>query len=259
MASDLRIRPEQGPSGERFGWRPDLPDIRDVPYKASRRKLPPETRLDLDPAMPECYDQGALGSCTANAIAAVVEFDLNRQPEPDFTPSRLFIYYYERWMEHSIGEDAGAYIRDGIKVMHKIGAPPEHAWPYDIGSFAIKPNSHAYALAGETKANSYAKVRRSGIRRAIADGHPVIFGFSVYESFPMQAGGLVPLPGAGERLLGGHAVVAVGYVMLGGQPLIRVRNSWGPHWGENGYYWMPLAYLTNPDLSDDFWLIRTVS
>ena len=99
-----------------YGWLPDLPDQRDFTYSASaalQARLPPKT--DLRNACPPVYDQGQLGSCTANAIAGAFEYGLRKQNAPDFMPSRLFIYYNERVMENSVATDSGAMIRDGIR------------------------------------------------------------------------------------------------------------------------------------------------
>ena len=113
---------------KRYGWRPDSPDMRDYlmavePVKALPRKV------SLRAQMPPVYDQGQLGSCTANSIGAILEFNELKQAETDAaTPSRLFIYYNERAMEGTISQDSGAEIRDGIKSVAQLGAPPETAW-----------------------------------------------------------------------------------------------------------------------------------
>ena len=67
--------------------------------------------VDLRSACPPVYDQGQLGSCTANGIAAAIGFDQMKQGVGDvFTPSRLFIYYNERVMEGTVQSDAGRKI-----------------------------------------------------------------------------------------------------------------------------------------------------
>jgi len=92
-----------------FGWVPDLPDNRDHLYAAPMAKLGPLPRqADLRKHCPPVYNQGQIGSCTANAIAAAIEFDRKKQKLADFVPSRLFIYYNERSMEHSVPIDNGA-------------------------------------------------------------------------------------------------------------------------------------------------------
>src|SRR5215510_13161800 len=110
---------------------------------------------------PPVYDQGQLGSCTANAIAGAIQYEQMRQKEhKPFTPSRLFIYYNERVMEHTIGQDAGAEIRDGIKSVVKLGVPPESDWPYseDMTIVIKKPGAQAYADALQHKVISYHRI-----------------------------------------------------------------------------------------------------
>src|SRR5262247_4283203 len=120
-----------------YGWVPDIPDQRDRMYSAPHQVLKAlPSKVDLRPQCPPIYDQGQLGSCTANAIGAALQFNQIKQGEQAFTPSRLFIYYNERVMEHTVSEDAGAMIRDGIKSVAKLGAPPEDKdWPYVIKNF----------------------------------------------------------------------------------------------------------------------------
>ena len=134
----------------RYGWVPDIPDQRDHLYAAPvvhLAKLPP--KVDLRAQCPKViYDQGQLGSCTGNAIACAIQFErLKQKLKPDFIPSRLFIYYNERAMEGTVDQDSGAEIRDGIKSVAQLGAPPETDWPYQIDEFAAKPPAKAYADA----------------------------------------------------------------------------------------------------------------
>jgi len=246
-----------------FGWTPDLPDHRDFMYAAPTpilRQLP--TSVDLRGRGPkEIYDQGELGSCTGNAIAGAIEFDLMKQNETVFTPSRLFIYYNERAIEHSIQEDSGAQIRDGIKSVAKLGACPEPEWPYDIERFADKPTTSCYSDAKKTLVKVYQRLIQdlNTMRGCLADGFPFVFGFTVYESFMSDSvaeTGKVPMPSTGEKLKGGHAVLAVGYDDESRDFI--VRNSWGETWGDGGHFYMPYAYLVDDNLASDFWTIRGV-
>jgi C1A family cysteine protease len=248
---------------KRYGWVPDLPDARDYMYAAPvemMAKLP--SKVDLRPNCPPVYDQGQLGSCTGNAIAGAVQFDREKQNlKPDFVPSRLFIYYGERVIEGTVNSDAGAQIRDGIKVVAKQGVPPETDWPYDITKFADKPPPKAFTDALKDLAVSYSRVAQNlgQMKGCLASGFPFVFGFTVYDSFESQQvaqTGVVPMPASGESVLGGHAVVAVGFD--DGQQRFIVRNSWGTGWGMHGYFTMPYAYLTDRGLASDFWTIRLI-
>jgi C1A family cysteine protease len=247
-----------------FGWVPDVPDHRDFMYAAPVENVAAlPASVDLRPNCPkEVYDQGQLGSCTANAIAGALEFDQIKQALKTFTPSRLFIYYNERAIEHTVGTDGGAQIRDGIKSVGQIGACPETDWPYDITKFAEKPPVPAFTDAPLGKAVQYQRVPQvlNQMKGCLASGYPFVFGFTVYESFEsdqVAKTGVAPMPAANEQVLGGHAVLAVGYD--DNSQRFLVRNSWGPGWGMGGYFTLPYTYLGDANLSDDFWTVRMVA
>lgn len=248
----------------RFGWIPDIPDQRDYLYAApvvALAALP--SQVDLRAQCPPVYDQGQLGSCTANGIGAAMQFErIKRKMTPEFVPSRLFIYYNEREMENTINSDSGAMIRDGIKSVAKQGVCPEDEWPYDIARFAEKPPQQCYEHAEKYRVLQYRRLVQTlnQMKGCLFDGYPFVFGFAVYESFEERSvaeSGVVPMPGPTEQFLGGHCMLAVGYDDTG-QSFI-VRNSWGSGWGREGYCTMPYAYLTDQNLSADFWTIRMVA
>ena len=219
--------------------------------------------MDLRPQCPPIYDQGQLGSCTANAIAGALQFDEIKEKQPQvFTPSRLFIYYNERVIEQTVSTDSGAQIRDGIKTIAAQGDCPETLWPYDITKFTVKPTQQCYDQALKFKAVQYQRLTQipNQMKGCLASGYPFVFGFTVYESFesPQVAStGHAPMPAPSEKVLGGHAVMAVGYD--DSQSWFIVRNSWGPSWGMNGYFTLPYPYLLDHNLSSDFWTIRVVT
>jgi len=248
---------------KRYGWIPDVPDVRDHLFSAplpTLLTLPPKS--DLRAKCPPVLDQGQLGSCTANAIANAHLFDQMKQKAADtFAPSRLFIYYNERVMEHTVSEDSGAMIRDGIKSISKQGVCPESMWPYVVSKFATKPTAGCYKAALDHQAVSYQRVLQNlmQMKGCIASGFPFVVGFAVYESFESDAvarTGTVPLPAPTEAVIGGHAVLAVGYDDA--KQRFHMMNSWGAGWGDKGFFTMPYAYLTDEDLSADFWTIRIV-
>ncbi len=248
-------------STSHYGWKPDLPDNRDIQYAVPHNisVLPP--MIDLTSQCPPVYDQGQLGSCTANSIGAAFEFELLKQKLSDFMPSRLFIYYNERAIENTISTDSGAQIRDGIKSISKQGVCSETSWPYVISEFAIKPYHTCYTEASNNTAVSYSRVSRdiNQMKGCLAEGYPFVIGFTVYTAFesPQVAkAGVLNLPAANESAIGGHAVLVVGYDDSSSR--FRVRNSWGSGWGQKGYFTMPYEYLLNANLSDDFWTVRVV-
>jgi C1A family cysteine protease len=242
-----------------YGWLPDLPDQRDYLYSAVRPvtpALPP--RIDLRQFCSKVEDQGNLGSCTANALAGALEF-LEKRDKVSFADlSRLFIYYNERVIEHSVRSDSGAMLRDGIKTLAKQGVCAERSWPYIISKFSNRPGAPCYREASDHQITSYHRILTlDGMRTCLAEGFPFVFGFTVYESFEAQQvakTGRVEMPKPGERAVGGHAVMAAGYDDA--EKRFIVRNSWGAKWGMKGYFTIPYAYLSDRNLSDDFWTIR---
>jgi C1A family cysteine protease len=259
----------------RYGWIPDLPDPRDHSFVVGAEVLAAiRPTVDLRAQCPPVYDQGRIGSCTANAIAGALEFEMMKQGMDAFTPSRLFIYYNERLMEGTVGTDSGAMIRDGIKSVANQGDCPESEWPYDDtptlyeggpwpdGARAgMQPTKACYDDAVKHKALQYQSIDQNlaDMRGCLSSGYPFVYGFTVFPSFESQevaSSGNVPMPGPDERPIGGHAVMAVGYDDE--DQLFIVRNSWGDQWGDAGYFYMPYAYLLDNNLSDDFWTIRLV-
>lgn len=240
---------------QRYGWRPSLPDMRDVPADATGIRI--LTEVDPRTNMAPVYDQGQLGSCTANAVAAAIEYDrwLNEIAFDDYTPSRLDIYYHERKLEGMpLDQDTGAFGRDGLKFAHQTGVMRETDWPYDVAKFAQQPPAKP-----RLKIGAYKRVPRNvnAWKAVLSNRQTVAFGFSVYESFEsatMAQSGKMPQPTPGEKLLGGHEVLAVGY--LQNYPYhVLCRNSWGAGWGMAGYFLMPWTVIMDPHLSDDFWTI----
>jgi C1A family cysteine protease len=177
-------------------------------------------------------------------------------------PSRLFLYYNERVMQGTVNSDSGAYIRDGIKSLNKSGICPEKEWPYIISKFADKPPKKCYDDALKATIKSYQRLTNTNLTQlqsCLSQGFPFVFGFTVYESFESQQvarTGIMPMPKPQEKVLGGHAVMAVGYD--DSKQAVLVRNSWGTDWGIRGYFYMPYGYITNANLCDDFWTIRIV-
>lgn len=247
-----------------YGWRKDKKDDRDLIKKFLKFRHIENgiSEVDLRGLCPKVYDQGHLGSCTANAIAAAYEFDMMKEKEKDiFIPSRLFIYYNERKMEGNISEDAGAEIRDGIKTINNVGIVNEEEWPYDISKFTDEPPKNLYDEAKNHLAVKYQRVENDlkHMKECLHQGFPFVFGFNVYESFESEEvskTGVMPMPKKGEKILGGHAVMAVGYNDK--KKVIIVRNSWRESWGLEGYFEMPFDFIKGEDCSD-FWVVQRVN
>lgn len=244
----------------RYGWVPDLPDQRDLFFFFRPKAVLPKF-IDLREQMPPVYDQMSLGSCVSNGVAAVSQFLWKKSPEGDRIPSRLFIYYNGRIIEDCVNEDGGLMIRDAIKAVVKYGECLESEWPYDESKFAVKPNKGCYSHALTHKVLVYKRISSSiqDMRQCLADGNPIVFGATLYESFEAEnvtKTGVVKIPEPNEKVVGGHAMVIVGYDDHFGHFI--VRNSWGESWGFKGHCFIPQDYLTNPNLCDDRWTISKI-
>lgn len=243
----------------RLGWQRELPDLRDKTYSVGLTINELPDKADLRTSCPTVYDQGDLGSCTANAIAAHLDFNRHKQKEKFIKPSRLYIYYNERKDQGTVSYDAGATIRESVKAVVKYGACPEKEWPYSVGKFTTKPSDKCYTDAIQYEALTYLKLpqNKQEMMGCLAAGFPIVVGISVYDSFhDADKTGVVPMPSSSDSLLGGHAVMVVGYDINANHWI--VRNSWGKSWGDKGYFYLPLDYLLNHKLSSDFWTLREV-
>lgn len=242
----------------KFHWVKDKPDTRDYLYSVTNRTQ--QDVVDLRPYCSPIEHQGSLGSCTGQAIAGAIEL-LNNKSGKHRDISRLFIYYYERVMLGTVNYDSGAYIRDGIKVTNKQGAPLERLWPHNIRQFKNKPSTAAIQDALNRKVLRYERViNHQGCLDALNNGYPVVVGYLVYQSFMtdyVSRTGLMPYPNVRrEKMLGGHAVLLVGYDK--NKQHYIARNSWGTSWGDKGYFYMPFQVIENTNMSSDFWIIQSV-
>jgi C1A family cysteine protease len=251
---------EVSPVAERsYGWIPDSHDERDVEFAPTVVHLPASVDLAADRAMPPVWDQGRLGSCTAHGTLACFLWASAKCGARDPMLSRLMLYYDTRAASGTVDQDSGAQIRDAVKAT-RAGICPETLWPYDVARFAEEPSPRARQAAAANVGVSYRRVRAStfAIKACLAEGFPVDFGFTVFESFEsadVAASGLVPMPQSWEREVGGHCVATVGYDDA--RQAFKIRNSLGPGWGLAGYCWMSYEYVRR--FASDFWTIRTVT
>ncbi len=263
-----------------MGWLPDLPDIRDHTHELDsvRAKLEAVKDLSAKPAKAALpgsadlrawcspvEDQGNLGSCTAHAGVGLVEYFERRAFGKYLDASRLFLYKVTRDLAHLTG-DTGAFLRTTMKAMVLFGTPPEEYWKYNIPRFDDEPPAFCYAFASNYRAIEYYRLDPPGttksdllnrIKQYIAGGFPSMFGFTVYNSIDqVGADGKIPYPSPGDKVVGGHAIDAVGYddqLKIGKlKGALLIRNSWGVGWGDKGYGWLPYAYVES-GLATDWW------
>jgi len=239
---------------KRYGCKPDKKDSRDMLYHESQHDkmvfMPPSVLLT--DKLPACWDQGELGSCTGHGCGAAMLF-IHEGSSPS---SRLMIYYDGREIEGTTAEDDGAQIRDVVAGLARKGACNEDLWPYDITQFAVQPPDAAYAAAGSNKITNYFRCTDlMSVKNSLAQGFPVIIGFTVYSGFEapdVASTGIAKMPGSFERVVGGHCVLVIGYD--DSKNAVFVRNSWGTAWGLSGNFWMPYDYFKN--LVSDMWTLR---
>ena len=287
-----------------LGWLPDYPDFRDHTTEEekvpNRRQLVGEDvpikemlgtlKLQEQDDLPSSKDlrewcsavenQGVIGSCTAHAGVGIVEYFERRAFGKYLDASRLFLYKVTRNLMQRTG-DTGSFLRTTMQAMVLFGLPPEDYYPYQVEDFDEEPPAFCYAFAQSYQALDYYRLDTpdvspedllTEVKRHLAAGLPSMFGFSVYRSIDQadqpdpidKAKGKIPFPVARERIVGGHAVVAVGYdddiviKNIDGGPqtkgAILIRNSWGPRWGDEGYGWLPYRYIEKR-LATDWWCL----
>lgn len=143
-------------------------------------------------------------------------------------------------------------------VAGQAGICPEKQWPYVVAKFTKKPPAKCYSAAKKHQITPYHRITTTDeMRTCLADGFPFVFGFTVYEAFErpeVANSGVLNMPAPNEKVIGGHAVMGVGYDDTTQRFIIR--NSWGPDWGQGGYFTMPYEYLGGGKLADDFWTIH---
>ncbi len=136
--------PEPHPVTEHaYGWRRPLPGrgaLELLPH-ADTTDLPILPEVDPRSHMPPIFNQGQLGSCTANATATCFQFDTIMDGKDCGVLSRRWIYHFELAIEGMLGRgDVGAEGHDAFTVAHH-GIPDETLWPYseDITAVEVKP------------------------------------------------------------------------------------------------------------------------
>lgn len=237
----------------RYGCKPDIKDHRDFLFHESDHykvmALPPS--VSLRDKLPACWDQGDEGSCTGHGNGGAVAFI-----HPGFMPSRQEIYYNGRIAEGTTGQDDGAQIRDVVAALAQYGVADESLWPYEDSNMTVKPTPDVYSASLAKKISSYYRITDiNDYKNCLAQGFPVVFGFTVYENMESQqvaTSGILGMPTRKMQIVGGHCVLGIGYNDTKG--MIEVRNSWGTGWGDQGNFWMDYKYFQK--LISDMWTVR---
>jgi len=236
------------------GGAPDAHDKRDRRFTPRLKSLP--ARVDLSSLCGPVYNQYRTQSCSANALAAALVLLGNQQPDALVLPSRLFIYYNARALTGTQATDSGSTIRDAIKAYARDGACVERQWPFLKSKITARPSRACYGDA-HVRPISYHRIAQKldHLRAALAQGHAFIFGIAAYgQPFTEAAtSGKLRLPRKSDTLFGGHALIATGYDIA--KKTFTARNSLGRAYADDGFFAIPDAYFTNPQLTYDFWLL----
>lgn len=225
---------------------------------ANKLSAPYLKSIDLRNKLPVVYDQGNLGSCTANALCYCFDYI----DDTTFFPSRLYLYYNVRLLDKNINQDAGSTLSQGITALEKYGICSERLCPYIISNFRNKPTNDAYIEGSKHTVLSANRVKQTmaSIKGCLNQNLPFVTGIMIYSSFEsiqVTKTGYVPMPNTKkERFLGGHAVTCVGYDDA--KSVWIMKNSWGSTWGDRGYFYLPYNYLLSPMLAGDMWQINKV-
>jgi len=258
-----------------LGWQRSLPDIRDYApgtcsaTKALRRlkRLPPvperPSEVDLREYFPPAYDQGPLNSSPAHACVGLVEYFERRVNGRFVEPSRLFLYHVARKLLGWKG-DTGTDLRTVLKAMKRCGIPPERHHPYQVERFDDTLDAFLYSFTKPYRSVSYVRLDTRNVTGKdtlrmvtgfLAAGFPCVFGFPA--PGPLPPGSDIAYRPTFDKPSGGQAVVAVGYDdkrLTSTKGALLIRNSWGADWGEEGYGWLPYAFV-EAQLAVDFWTL----
>ena len=243
------------------GWKKDCPDHRDKKFAVSFTTfftLPKKSSVRGQPGL-RVEDQTTIGSCTCNSGTTAEEFALKKSGV-DIQLSRLWAYVQVRKLEGTpLTEDSGAQIRNVMKVLAKIGCPPEASWPHDVSKLSVDPPAALLAEAATHQVQLYYNCGSlRAIKASIAQGFPVVGGFAVPEnmfSTECTKTGVIQHPTSTEGFEGGHAVLFTGYD--DSTQLLEFLNSWSEGWGNGGYGYLPYSFVKE-GLATDFWTIRRV-
>lgn len=255
-----------------YGNIKDSADERDYMYTGHLMSIKTSLPIsaDLSTYYPPIMDQGEIGSCVGNSVSSVIKYTMNKlNSDNNFVsvPSRLFLYDNGKIIDGlDVTQDSGCSIRGLLKGVSKYFCCDEKEFWYIAQNALKKPQDSAYKAALKYKHFQYYSVPQSlfAIKKCISDGHPVIIGIAIYDSFESDKcmiTGDIPIPDiAKETLLGRHCVNLCGYDDK--TQTFLLRNSWGTDIGlpnKRGYFRIPYEFITNPELTSGLWKITLFS
>ena len=261
--------------GSSLGWRPSLPDFRDYTVtspavtrllRRMKRRNKSKTRrpkMDLREFFPPPDDQALRPTATAHAVVGMLEYFQLRSHGDSARLSSWFVY---RSACQLLAEQQPETIdfRTLMKAVRNFGAPAARFWHAESDSAADDPPGFLYSLVDKYRELLYVRLdpaNQTGtetlelVRTLLAAGFPVVFGLGLPES--ALSGGPIPYRPVFEQVVRGHALLAVGFDdrhLESTRGALLVRNCWGSSWGEDGYGWLPYAFVEQ-QLATDFWTV----
>jgi len=264
-----------------YGWIRSDPDPDDRMYAVPPQVVaaaPPAIDLSL-PTLPKPFEpslnQAAQGSCGPHTAAEDLIFAMLRQDNlgAAVLPSVRFIYWCTRMIMGTTNEDSGVDNRSLGLALQQFGWCDEEKCPYQGGDFTAmrtKPSQEAFDQAAERKIQAVFGVPADTdtMCACLSNGDTFWVGCKLYPPFESQRTGqtgIVDMPIRGMQPIGGHDMLCVGYnrssAMFGDIPpgYFKLKNHWysgGVPWGANGYCFMPINYLINPNISGSYYTVR---
>lgn len=208
--------------------------------------------VDLRPQFQPVYNQGMTNACVGfSTVGGLGEF-MARKRGWNMRFSPRYLWNLGRKTEGSLDQNVGMYLEDAIKIIDNLGMLPEQTYPF------LTTNSEDPAFATVlTQLPTNAMIEQAkkfrisqgweripsvhAMKKALAEGKPVVFAFMIFSNIEQTTNGVVPMPGPNDQPLGGHAILAVGYDNA--RRAFIFRNSWGPEWGDKGYGYLPYDYF----------------
>lgn len=249
-----------------YGYDPDVPEPGTVETPGRVAKVPPAASVRAEwlppvgrQTMPNCFVWASvygLATFYAARKSQTPPTSPDRQAAPDYA-------YIRSEMANHIADKTcrGGQITKCLNWLQSNGGTPSLAaapnllrrgatsscdvnWSeYGSRTIAPDPSFHlpAYKLTAITGQDGL-----SNLRAVIASGTPLAYGTSLYTDFAHYRGTPSPYVGNGQWAQNrngkkvGHVMLVVGYndAYTTKTGAVRVQNSVGTSWGENGFVWI---------------------
>lgn len=237
----------------------DLDDhdrIKDLPKEFDSRKQWPDCVLGI-------RNQEHCGSCWAFSAASTLQDRFCIASK-----GKIKVVLSPQDMVSCDSDDHGCnggMLDKAWNYLEKTGIVADECFPYQSGDGQDVPHCpHGRCTKAQSKYTKYRAINKSSkplscapsIKEEIYKNGPVQTGFMVYEDFMHYKSGIYHFTHGQE--LGGHAVKIVGWGEEDGVEYWIAQNSWGPEWGENGFFRIKFgeclfdenAYVGLPNLED---------